>query len=40
MTRPVLKYVYQYMPAAIADNFDANDEMVQNQNKASRMKTI
>ena len=37
LTRPILKYGYAYMPAAIADNFDANDEMVQNQNKASRL---
>ena len=38
LTRPILKYGYQYMPQAVADNFDANDTMVQNQNKASRLK--
>ncbi len=39
ITRPMLKYVYQYAPVQVQDNFDANDEMVGNQQIASRFKT-
>ena len=38
LTRPLLKYGYQYMPQAVADNFDANDTMVANQNANSRLR--
>ena len=38
LTRPLLKYVYGYMPAAVQGNFDANDDMVLQQVGASRLK--
>ena len=38
LTRPALKFVYQYMPQAVQQNFDANDDMVSNQNEISRLK--
>ena len=38
LTRPVLKYVYGYMPDAVQNNFDANDDMVVQQVASSRLK--
>jgi hypothetical protein len=38
LTRPLLTYVYGYMPEAVQSNFDANDDMVVQQVGASRLK--
>ena len=38
LTRPLLTYVYGYMPDAVQGNFDANDDMVVQQVGASRLK--
>ena len=38
LTRPLLRLLYQYMPNAIQSNFDANDDLVEAQNLASRFK--
>jgi hypothetical protein len=38
LTRPLLNFLYQYMPKAVQGNFDANDDLVRAQNLASRFK--